>query len=78
MIHDFHGRGWHISDRVAATTQATRSARRRMLGATTAMKVSGIAKESDQESGMVGPAITPAIVDACHATHKVTPLPRRW
>ena len=77
MIHDFHGRGWQISDRAAVTTQAIRSARRRMLGATTAIKVSGMANESDQELGMVVPAITPMIVEACHATHRVMPLPRR-
>ena len=55
MIHDFHGSGWQISDRAAAATQATRSARRRTLGATTAIKVSGMANESDQETGMVVP-----------------------
>ena len=77
-IQDFHGNGWQISDKTAATTQATRSARRRMLGTTKAMKVSGMANDSDQDSGMFVPAITPTSVDICQATHKVMPLPRRW
>ena len=34
IIQDFQGNGWQIRDKTAATTQATRSARRRMLGAT--------------------------------------------
>ena len=44
-------------------------------GTTIAMKVNGIANASSQFSGIVDPAITPIIVEICHASQSVRPAP---
>ena len=44
-------------------------------GTTIAIKVKGIANASSQFSGIVDPAITPTIVEICHASQSVRPEP---
>ena len=78
IIQPFHGSGCPTTAMVPAVRHAARSALRRMAGATRAMKVSGMAKPSDQDSGIVAPKTTPITVVTCQQIHKVIPVPRRW
>ena len=77
ISHEFHGNGWPIIAMVPAVITAARSARVFRIGATTAIKVSGMANDNDHESGIVPPTRTPKIVANCQLTQSSIPLPRR-
>ena len=63
ISHKFHGNGWPIMAMVPAVAAAARSARVFRIGATIAIKVSGMANDNDHESGIEAPTRTPKIVE---------------